>query len=107
MPSSVIGRLISGSWTSARAALTRSSREVLMMPTSLGRVSQSLGGACAAQAARWRRCRRSKGAQPVFAPAPCHRTARTTLASTRDWETRPRCRPASGQTRRVPVRSRE
>ena len=47
----------------------------------LGRVARSEGGASAAQAARWRRCRRWKGAQPASAPAPCHRATWTTLAS--------------------------
>jgi hypothetical protein len=49
-------------------------------------------GASAAQHARWRRCRRSKDAQSVSAPAACHRTPWTTPASTVNWETRPRRR---------------
>ena len=43
----------------------------------------------AALDARWRRCRRSKGAQPASAPAPCHRTPIATLATALDRETRP------------------
>src|SRR5258708_5403442 len=31
--------------------------------------------------ARWRRCRRLKGARPASGPAPCHRTPLATLAS--------------------------
>src|ERR687896_111881 len=43
----------------------------------------------AAQDARWRRCRRSKDAQSAFAPAPCHRTPWTTLATDSIHQTPP------------------
>src|SRR3954452_23280180 len=61
-----------------------------------GHVSQFLAAPDAAQITRWVRCRPFEDAQSARGPAPCHRTAWTTPASTPNWETRPRppSRPA-------------